>query len=315
MKIKDLFITCQGNGLELINLDTSEQSNINFVSRTAHNNGVVAQVETVENIAPFDAGLITVALGGSVLSSFVQIQPFYTAYHIMVLKPKKKMSLAEKLFYCMCIEKNAYRYSYGRQANKTLKNIELPDTIPDWVYTIPIAPITTDKKAENALPLDTSKWIYFTIDDEKGGLFSLERCKNKASGDLLDGNDCYYLGAKKSDNCVMRRVTREDSLVTKGNCIVFIGNGQGSVGYSNYMNEDFIGTADLTVGYNEHLNPFIGLFIVTVLDLERPKYSFGRKWSARIADTRIKLPATDKGTPDWDYMERYIKSLPYSDRI
>ncbi len=315
MKIKDLFIPCQGNGLELINLDISEQSNINFVSRTAQNNGVVAQVEMVENIIPFDAGLITVALGGSVLSSFVQTKPFYTAYHIMVLKPKKEMSLTEKLYYCMCIKSNAYRYSYGRQANKTLKNIELPDTIPDWVYTMPIAPITTDNKAENALPLDTSKWIYFTIGEEKGGLFSLERCKNKASGDLSNGDDCYYLGAKKSDNCVMRRVTREDSLVTKGNCIVFIGNGQGSVGYSNYMNEDFIGTADLTVGYNKHLNPFVGLFIVAVLDLERPKYSFGRKWSARIADTRIKLPATDKGAPDWDYMERYIKSLPYGDRL
>lgn len=24
----------------------------------------------------------------------------------------------EKLFYCMCIQKNAYRYSYGRQENK-----------------------------------------------------------------------------------------------------------------------------------------------------------------------------------------------------
>lgn len=84
MKIRDLFIPYQGNGLELINLDISEQSNINFVSRTAQNNGVVAQVETVETVAPFDAGLITVALGGSVLSSFVQTKPFYTAYHIMV---------------------------------------------------------------------------------------------------------------------------------------------------------------------------------------------------------------------------------------
>lgn len=163
------------------------------------------------------------------------------------------------------------------------------------------------------LSLDTSTWKYFTIGKEKGGLFKLERCKNKASGDLLDGDDCFYLGAKKSANCVMRRVVREDDLVTKGNCIIFIGNGQGSVGYSNYMNEDFIGTADLTVGYNEHLNPFVGLFIVTVLDLERPKFSFGRKWSARIAETKIKLPSTPNGTPDWEYMENYIKSLSYGE--
>ena len=120
--------------------------------------------------------------------------------------------------------------------------------------------------------LDISKWKYFTIGEEKGGLFRLERCKNKSSGDLLDGDDCFYLGAKKNANGVMRRVVRDDDLITKGNCIVFIGNGQGSVGYTNYMNEDFIGTADLTVGYNENLNPFVGMFLVAVLDLERPKF-------------------------------------------
>jgi hypothetical protein len=163
------------------------------------------------------------------------------------------------------------------------------------------------------LTLDISKWKYFNIGAENGGLFRLERCKNKSASDLSDGDDCFYLGAKKSANCVMRRVVREDELITKGNCIIFIGNGQGSVGFSNYMNEDFIGTADLTVGYNEHLNPYVGLFIVTVLDLERPKYSFGRKWSARIAETKIKLPAKDNGTPDWFYMENFVKSLTYGE--
>jgi hypothetical protein len=80
------------------------------------------------------------------------------------------------------------------------------------------------------------------------------------------------------------------------------------------MNQDFIGTTDLTVGYSEHLNKYIGMFLVTLLDLERPKYSFGRKWSARIADTMIRLP-TKNNAPDWGYMENYIKLLPYSDRI
>ncbi len=49
----------------------------------------------------------------------------------------------------------------------------------------------------NPTHIDTSIWKYFIIGKEKGGLFELERCKNKASGDLLDGNDCFYLGAKK----------------------------------------------------------------------------------------------------------------------
>ena len=122
MKVKDLFILHQGNGFELYNMGQSEDSDVFFVSRTANNNGVVATVDRVEGTAPFAAGLITVALGGSVLSSFIQRRPFYTAFHIMVLEPRREMSFNEKLYYCMCIQGNRYRYSYGRQANKTLKD-------------------------------------------------------------------------------------------------------------------------------------------------------------------------------------------------
>ena len=310
MKVKDLFELRQGNGFELMHIGTAEKSDVNFVSRTSQNNGVVAQVEKLDDTKPFKAGNITVALGGSVLSAFVQQKPFYTAFHIMVLEPKSEMTLAEKLYYCMCIKANAYRYSYGRQANKTLKDIDLPDNIPAWVNKAKVKPISTSIAKRNLPHLEIEEWADFKI----GDLFRLERCKNSSSGDLLDGDDCYYLGAKKNDNGIMRRVKREDGLITKGNCIVFIGNGQGSVGFTNYMNQDFIGTADLTVGYNENLNKFIGMFLVTLLDLERLKYSFGRKWSARISDTVIRLPA--KGdNPDWNYMESYIKALPYSDRI
>ncbi|WCR56079.1 MAG: hypothetical protein PG979_000136 [Rickettsia asembonensis] len=53
------------------------------------------------------------------------------------------------------------------------------------------------------------------------------------------------------------------------------------------------------------------MFIVTILDLERYRYSFGKKYGKNI----IKLPATSQGTPDWEFMENYIKSLPYSSSL
>lgn len=311
MKVKDIFTLKQGNSLELMHLEVNELSNVNFISRTSQGNGVVAQVEAVDGITPFAPGLISVALSGNgVCSAFVQPKPFYTAFHIMVLSPKQEMTLQVKLFYCICIKRNAYKYCWGRQANKTLKDLELPDSIPEWVYNTPIEPIKTTIRPQAVALRPVEQWASFRI----GDIFKIERCKNSSSGDLIDGDDCYYLGAKKSENGVMRRVVRDNSVVSRGNCIVFIGNGQGSVGYTNYMNDDFIGTADLTVGYNDNLNKYVGMFLVTLFDLERPKYSFGRKWSARIADTIVKIPAKD-GSPDWAYMEQYIKSLPYSDRI
>lgn len=163
--------------------------------------------------------------------------------------------------------------------------------------------------------LEISNWKEFKLGG-KNGIFQLLRGKNKAAYELEDGDDCLYIGAKKADNGVMRHVKRNDDVVSKGNCVVLIGNGEGSVGYSLYMPDDFIGTSDVTLGYNEHINSYTGLFLVTVLDRERPKYSYGRKWSARISNTVIKLPAVydsnlDKFIPDWFYMEHYIKSLSY----
>jgi hypothetical protein len=107
----------------------------------------------------------------------------------------------------------------------------------------------------------------------------------------------------------------DENLMSKGNCIIFICNGQGSVGYTNYMDREFIATADLVMGYNKNLNPHVGMFLGSILDKERPKYSFGRKWKIHLANTQIKLPATPLGEPDWQYMEDYIKSLPYGDCI
>ncbi|PWZ71642.1 hypothetical protein DD880_13450, partial [Staphylococcus pseudintermedius] len=73
------------------------------------------------------------------------------------------------------------------------------------------------------------------------------------------------------------------------------------------------------VGYNPNINKYSALFLVTILDLEREKYSFGRKYRTRIPKTKIKLPVKknqrgeyikDKNNryiPDWEYMEEFIK--------
>jgi hypothetical protein len=50
----------------------------------------------------------------------------------------------------------------------------------------------------------------------------------------------------------------------------------------------------------------------TILDFERPRYSFGRSWTGdRLFQTKIKLPISENKEPDWKYIEDYIKSLPY----
>lgn len=71
---------------------------------------------------------------------------------------------------------------------------------------------------------------------------------------------------------------------------------------------------------NVNLNKYNALFITTILNKEAYKYSYGRaRILSKLSNEIIKLPAITKedGTyePDWEYMENYIKSLPYGDRI
>lgn len=166
-----------------------------------------------------------------------------------------------------------------------------------------------NEEAGNSVPTDD--WGEFRVED----LFERFEVGKAHAGMLEDGDECLYLGAKKDDNCVMQRCARNPVLVQQGNCIVFICNGEGSVGYANYMDREFIATTDLVMGYSEKLNKYNGLFIATILDRERPKYSFGRKWKTHLRDTVIRLPKTTDGKPDWDDMERRIRALPYGDRI
>lgn len=155
------------------------------------------------------------------------------------------------------------------------------------------------------MKIDTSTWKYFVI----GNLFRLESGKVNNASELADGDDIAYIGAKKSDNGIMRYVARDESKVTKGNCVIFICDGQGSIGLANYMESDFMGTVNVVAGYNEALTPNIGLFIATVFSLERKKYSFGRKLKTALASTKMKLPATTDDKPDWQWMELFVDSL------
>jgi type I restriction-modification system DNA methylase subunit len=64
------------------------------------------------------------------------------------------------------------------------------------------------------------------------------------------------------------------------------------------------------------MNKYVAMFFVTIFKLEQYRYNYGRKASQdRLKQSSIKLPVNEQGSPDWKYMEDYIKSLPYSSNI
>lgn len=132
--LSSIFSVHYGVNLEL-NALQQDPNGINFVSRSARNNGVSAKVRPLEGLDPISAGYMTVAGGGSVLETFVQPEPFYSGRDLYYLIPPDDMHLEEKLYYCMVIRANRYRFNYGRQANRTLRDIMIPSRshVPEWV--------------------------------------------------------------------------------------------------------------------------------------------------------------------------------------
>jgi len=135
LKVNELFDVKYGVNLELNALQQTTDG-INFVSRTAKNNGVSARVARLLDVDPIPAGTISVAGGGSVMESFLQTAPYYSGRDLYYLTSKVPLSDQEKLYYCACLRANKYRYNYGRQANRTLRDIFIPspDEIPKWVF-------------------------------------------------------------------------------------------------------------------------------------------------------------------------------------
>lgn len=131
-KVSGLFNVKYGINMELntcVETTSDDPEGIAFVARTAENNGISAYVKRIEGKEPQPAETITVAGGGSVLSTFVQNRPFYSGRDLYLLIAKEDINLKVKMFISTVLFANQYRYSYGRQANKTL---------PDLILKLPI---------------------------------------------------------------------------------------------------------------------------------------------------------------------------------
>lgn len=163
------------------------------------------------------------------------------------------------------------------------------------------------KSGGGITPLNKKEWRTFSI----GSLFSLTAGKGKGANHLQSNDSgISYLGATNRNNGVIDFVSAVPDMVQKGNCIAFIRNGEGSMGYSVYKAEDFISTSDITVGYAPFLNKYTGFFITTVADKVRGKYNFNYKRSdTRLKKEKLQLPVDENGVPDWAYMEEYAKRL------
>ena len=347
----------------------------NYVSRSDQNNGCSMIVH--KKLSHYEKEN-AITIGDTTSTIFYQDNNFICGDHIVVIRANW-MNENRALYICSCLQKERFKYSYGRAFNidyikktpiflptnsndeidwsyidafiETFKesvnkkkdkiievsknDYELISTLSGGVNAIEFEKWANNDKGKEEIALrNLSDWAPFYVvrNGNHKGILDVQSCKCGNASALEEGDDVFYRGAKKTNNGVMKRVAANNSLMTKGNCIFFVCDGDGSCGYTNYVEDDFIGSTTTSVGYDSALNPTIALFLVTILDLEKYKYSHGRKYRTNLEKTIIYLPAkkaqsgeflidnnskySDNGyIPDWEYIEEYLSSLPFSDKI
>lgn len=314
--LRDLFEVKYGVNLELVNLEQCSKddlNSINFVSRTENNNGVSAFVIKTDEYMPNPAHTISVAGGGSVLSSFYHEEEYYSGRDVYYLKPLSNLTKLEMLFYAYCITKNKYKYNYGRQANKTLKDILVPKSMPNKFNCLDINKLNTlNKDSFHRINCDvkTVKWKSFNLSD----LFEISASSDDLVLNYDSGTETPYISSTEYNNGIIQFVN--STATNKAGTIT--ANRGGSVGFFFFQPIDYIATpVDVRIlSPKFKLDKYAALFMTTVFRQEKYRFNYSRKMGTdRLKKMNVFLPVNSFNEIDFDFMSNYIKSLPYSSSI
>ncbi|MFA5827169.1 MAG: restriction endonuclease subunit S [Candidatus Paceibacterota bacterium] len=313
VKVSDLFEVKYGINLEVVNLEEcskNDKNSICFINCTEHYNGISAYVEKNNLYKPNQAKTISVACNGSILSTFYQAEEYYSGRDVYILIPKKKYSELEMLFYCYSIRKNKFRYNYGRKANKTLKDILIPEKIPNEWKKINIEKFKPKINSilNKNIELNVKNWKSFCLSE----LFEIIGSKTTPLLELEEcGNGKYPFVTTQATNNGVEGFY--DYHTEKGNILVI---DSAVIGYCSYQPFDFSASDHVEKLIPKFgMDKYISLFLTTVLNKEQYRYNYGRKASqSRLKQRSVKLPSKNNN-PDWNFMRDYIKSLQYSTNL
>ena len=171
--------------------------------------------------------------------------------------------------------------------------------------------LTREPLSNKNLALRMNEWKLFNFPD----VFNFKRGKRLVTLEQLEGNIA-YISSTKINNGIDNYITPPDDMVIYENALTI--NNSGSVGYVFYHQYRFVSSDHCTVITidNFELNPFIAIFLKPIIEAIKPKYNFAREISdARLEKETILLPVTNDGLVDWQMIQEYIKSLPYSSNI
>lgn len=159
------------------------------------------------------------------------------------------------------------------------------------------------------MKLNIDTWKEFRL----GALFTeMYKAEAHVKGDLecynspLENTIRFISRTEMNNGCDCYVLNNDITGIEEGNAIA-IGD---TTATCFYQSDKFVCGDHMVICRADWLNLYTALFILSILKQEKYKYSYGRAFKMDlISSTMIKLPATPDNKPDWDFMEKYIKSL------
>ncbi|MFI3264802.1 MAG: N-6 DNA methylase [Rikenellaceae bacterium] len=168
---------------------------------------------------------------------------------------------------------------------------------------------SVSKVNDEDIALNTDNWGLFKINE----LFNISGSRTTSIAELEEyGVGQYpYITTQATNNGVesfYNYYTELGNVLTVDSAVI---------GYCAYQHLNFSASdhvEKLTPLFD--MNKYVAMFLVTIINLEQYRYNYGRKSSqSRMKSVSIKLPQREDGSPDFEFMDRYIKSLYYSNSL
>ncbi len=316
---------------DLMTCDFNHKNAIRYVTRTDTNNGLKGYVVN-ENFSNIENGN-AITIGDTTSTIYYQAKEFICGDHIVILR-SKFLNEIRGLFITSLLNKERYRYNYGRAFKKELirsTKIKLPideECNPDWQWIedyvkktlVPKLPMKsksvweknfdTKPLSNNKLQLNTKEWKWFKYTK----LFNIKGSITTPKIELEESG--FGLWPYVTTQAINNGIEGFYNIKTeKGNILTV---DSAVLGYCAYQEKDFSASDHVEELIPKfHLTSYIAMFLTTIINKEQYRYNYGRKCSqTKLKKSQIKLPAikNDQGEyePDWQWMEDYIKGLSYS---
>ena len=178
----------------------------------------------------------------------------------------------------------------------------------NFIKSLHCRPLTTKNKLSRIKSINTSKWKEYCLKDV---FDDISIAKSADIGNLDEGNTP-FVGRTDSNNGIQGYVM--PTSITRGGCITLSMVG---TNVALYQENNFQASQNIAVLRKNSIKKHAALFICSLINFEmQQKYSYGRTaGKTNIENMTLRLPIDASGQPDWNYMEEYMKSLPYGDRL